>query len=87
MLLHNREELDDDLGGRADKHLALTLALGVDNAVKSVVLSLQSQSSGVRYIVSPKLHLVTSTELCETKGYVGKDTYENGNANHDGLCM
>lgn len=38
VLLHNREELDDDLGRRADKHLALTLALGVDNAVKSVVL-------------------------------------------------
>lgn len=38
VLLHNREELDDDLGRRADKHLALTLALGVDNVVKSVVL-------------------------------------------------
>ena len=38
MLLHDREELDDDLGRRADKHLALTLALGVDNAVEGVVL-------------------------------------------------
>lgn len=37
VLLHNREELDDDLGRGSDKHLALTLALGVDNAVKSVV--------------------------------------------------
>ena len=38
MLLHDREELDDDLGRRSDKHLALTLALGVDNAVEGVVL-------------------------------------------------
>lgn len=38
MLLHNREELDDDLGRRSNKNLTLALALSVDNAVKSVVL-------------------------------------------------
>lgn len=39
VLLHNRKELDDDLGRRSDKDLTLALALSVDNAVKSVVLS------------------------------------------------
>ena len=38
MLLHDREELDDDLGRGSDKHLALALALGVDDGVKGVVL-------------------------------------------------
>ena len=38
VLLHDGKELDDDLGRRADKDLALALALSVDNAVKSVVL-------------------------------------------------
>lgn len=33
VLLHDREGLDDDLGRRADKHLALAAALGVDNVV------------------------------------------------------
>ena len=33
MLLHDREDLDDDLGRRADEHLALSTALGVDNVV------------------------------------------------------
>ena len=39
VLLHDGKELDDDLGRRADKDLALALALSVDNAVKSVVLA------------------------------------------------
>lgn len=43
VLLHDRKELDDDLGGRTNKHLALALALGVDNAVKSVVLPVRIQ--------------------------------------------
>lgn len=38
--LHDTQELDDDLGGGADKHLALAAALGVDNVVKAVVLAL-----------------------------------------------
>lgn len=38
VLLHNREELDDDLGRRSDQDLALAFAFGIDNAVESVVL-------------------------------------------------
>ena len=33
VLLHDREDLDDDLGRRADEHLALSTALGVDDVV------------------------------------------------------
>lgn len=33
VLLHNGEHLDNDLGARADEHLALSAALGVDNVV------------------------------------------------------
>lgn len=32
MALHYTEEFNDDLGGRADQHLAFATALGVDNA-------------------------------------------------------
>lgn len=33
MALHNTQELDDDLRGRADEHLALAATLGVDDVV------------------------------------------------------
>lgn len=36
VLLHNREELDDDLGGGADEDLALATALGIGYALKSI---------------------------------------------------
>jgi hypothetical protein len=35
--LHHAEELDNDLGGRADEDLTLATALGVDDVVKAVV--------------------------------------------------
>jgi hypothetical protein len=38
MALHNGEELYHDLGGRADEHLALATALGIDDVVKAIVL-------------------------------------------------
>ena len=41
MALHDREELDDDLGARADKHLALAATLGVDDVVQAVILRAQ----------------------------------------------
>ena len=37
MLLHDAQELDDDLGRRTDKNLALATSLGIDNAVEAVV--------------------------------------------------
>lgn len=37
MLLHDREELDNDLGARADHHLALSLLLGVVDGVEAVI--------------------------------------------------
>lgn len=37
MLLHDREELDNDLGARSDQDLALAGLLGVVDRVKSVV--------------------------------------------------
>lgn len=37
MLLHDLEELDDDLGGRADQDLALAGLLGVVDAVEGIV--------------------------------------------------
>jgi len=66
VLLHNRKELDNDLGARSNKHLALTLALGVDNAVKSVVLSSQ-----------PTINVNTSSSfLLLYAGRVGDDLRE-----------
>lgn len=38
MLLHDAEELEDDLGARADEDLSLALALGVDDRVQGIVL-------------------------------------------------
>jgi len=37
MLLHDREELDDDLGNWANQDLALSTLLGIVNALKSIV--------------------------------------------------
>ena len=37
MLLHHREELDDDLGAGADEHLALAALLGVVDGVERIV--------------------------------------------------
>lgn len=37
MLLHDLQELDDDLGGRADQDLALARLLGVVDALESIV--------------------------------------------------
>lgn len=37
MLLHASEELDDDLGGRTDHHLALASLLGVVDGVERIV--------------------------------------------------
>merc|ERR1712022_59519 len=37
VLLHDLQELDDDLGAGADQHLALTAPLSVGNALESVV--------------------------------------------------
>ena len=37
MLLHDREELDDDLGGRTDQDLTLAALLGVVDGVKGIV--------------------------------------------------
>lgn len=36
MLLDHLQEADDNLGGRADEHLALTSLLGVGNSLKSI---------------------------------------------------
>lgn len=36
MLLHDREETDDDLGARADEDLTLATLLGVGNVVETV---------------------------------------------------
>jgi hypothetical protein len=43
--LHNAQELDHDLGGRADEDLALSPALGIDNVVEAVVLIHDEQDS------------------------------------------
>jgi hypothetical protein len=37
VLLHNREELDNDLGGRTDKNLTLATLFGVVDVVQSIV--------------------------------------------------
>lgn len=37
VLLHDRQELDDDLGGRTDEDLALASLLGVVHGVKRIV--------------------------------------------------
>ena len=42
--LHDGEELDDDLRGRTDEDLALAAALGVDNVVLRIHVSLKVYS-------------------------------------------
>ena len=42
--LHDGEELDDDLRGRTDEDLALAAALGVDNVVLRIHVSLRVYS-------------------------------------------
>ena len=37
VLLHNRQDLDDDLGGRSDQDLSLSSSFGVDDVVQAVV--------------------------------------------------
>lgn len=37
VLLHDSQELDDDLGAGADEDLALATLLGIVNALKSIV--------------------------------------------------
>lgn len=37
VLLHDRKNLDNDLGGRSDEDLSLSSSLGVDDVVKGVV--------------------------------------------------
>ena len=37
VLLHDGEELDHDLGGRADEHLALAALLGVEHVLEGIV--------------------------------------------------
>lgn len=37
MLLHDREELDDDLGGRSDQDLSLSGFLGIVDALQAIV--------------------------------------------------
>jgi hypothetical protein len=37
VLLHNRKELDNDLGGRTDKNLTLATLFGVVDVVQSIV--------------------------------------------------
>jgi hypothetical protein len=37
VLLHNGQNLDDDLGRRSDQNLSLSSSLGVDDVVQAVV--------------------------------------------------
>lgn len=37
VLLHDGQELDDDLGGRTDENLSLTTAFSVVDAVQAIV--------------------------------------------------
>jgi len=39
MTLHDAQKLKDDLGGRANEHLALATTFGIDNVVQAVVLN------------------------------------------------
>lgn len=37
MTLHDRQEFDDDLGGRSDEHLSLSTLLRIDHGFEAVV--------------------------------------------------
>lgn len=39
MSLHDAQEFNHDLGGRADEDLALSPTLGIDNVVEAIVLA------------------------------------------------
>lgn len=45
MLLHDGQELDDNLRDRADEDLALSALLGIANALKSIVQHANSDHS------------------------------------------
>lgn len=75
VLLHAREELDDDLGGRSDEHLTLALSLSVDDGLQTVVLRGEGGDSRVDDMVSkasssmtlePPAPLLTRTEMRTT---------------------
>ena len=57
--LHDGEELDDDLRGRADEDLALAAALGVDNVVLRIHVSLKVYSDKAIDIPSSRSLQVT----------------------------
>jgi len=42
--LHDAQKLDDDLGRRADEHLAFATTFGIDDVVQAVVLMTKSVS-------------------------------------------
>lgn len=42
VLLHDRQELDNDLGGRTDKNLTLATLLSIDDVVQAIVLRISS---------------------------------------------
>lgn len=71
MLLHDTQELEDHLGARANKHLTLALALGIDDRVESVVLSSSANMSGQHLSGSKS---VQSSVI----------THQDGYANHVG---
>lgn len=68
VLLHDAQEAQDDARGRADKHLTLTLALGVDDSVQSIVLYEKEERNVNKVSVG---------------GTVLNFTYQDGNADHD----
>lgn len=62
MLLHDGEVADDDLGARADEHLALATLLSVDNVVEAVGLCGRRGMTGSAFSRTPRRGEVNSQE-------------------------
>ena len=64
MLHHLLQELDDDLGGGADQHLALATLLGIEDAAQAVVQHRDAHH--------PEAGEETWSELCEASEAQGE---------------
>jgi len=67
VLLHHREDTDDDLGARANEHLALATLLSVDNVVEAVGLrgGRDVSSATVQRAVGREARTRTETRMAE----------------------
>ena len=81
MALHDREELDDDLGRRADEDLALAAALRVDNVVLRIQVSFKLEETHMMNV--PDSRSCKDTRVSEIiQSIVSMGTHKDRDADH-----